>query len=310
MSRFLSRLAAAVTLIAGSVFATPAPADASVPPIGAEPIRVMPLGDSITFGIGTPQQDSYRTDLYRRLTRAGLSVDFVGSQRSGTGADPDNEGHPGWTIAQLSEQLDGWLATYSPDVILLHIGTNDMYRNLPGAAERLAALLDQIEADAPRAQVFVSKIIGIASSDPAHQARNAAYNAAITRLVAAKGGNFRLVDQSAVHGIDLFDRVHPNAYGFRRMSWTWYRALEPYLTTGVRAWPTGDNPAMDASSVRCIEMIRTSYAKYARGCHRWYHDRLNGQWRLPIRVSQKYTIKKLGRSVVRNRLVVRWATAW
>lgn len=309
MFRTVFRLAAAA-LMAGALLATPAPAGAEVTPVGDEPIRVMPLGDSITYGIGTPEENSYRKDLYRRLTRAGLDVDFVGSQRSGTGADPDHEGHPGWTITQISEHVNEWLATYSPDVILLHIGTNDMYRNIPGAAERLEALLGQIDAAAPRAQVFVAQIIGIASADPAHRARNAAYNGAIARMVKARGGNFRLVNQTAVHGVDLVDRVHPNAYGYRLMSWTWYLALEPHLHGGAPVWPATDNPAEDTRSVRCVEMVMTPYAKYARGCHSWHRDRATGQWKLPIRLTQTYRVKKNGRTLTHSRQVVRWAVAW
>jgi hypothetical protein len=35
----------------------------------------------------------------------------------------------------------------------------------------------------------------------------------------------------------LLDRLHPNEFGYKKMAWTWYRALEPLLNTGGRAWP-------------------------------------------------------------------------
>src|SRR4051794_32872398 len=106
MIRFVRALAATAAL--GLLVATPAPAGASTrnttpttmttdttPTMmtteTARPLRIMPLGDSITWGGGAPGHDSYRTDLYNRLATAGLDVDFVGSQHSGTGPDRDNE---------------------------------------------------------------------------------------------------------------------------------------------------------------------------------------------------------------------------
>src|SRR4051812_26725485 len=41
--------------------------------VAGRPVRIMPLGDSITMGIGTATLDSYRRDLYARLTAAGVA---------------------------------------------------------------------------------------------------------------------------------------------------------------------------------------------------------------------------------------------
>ena len=68
----------------------------------APPIRVLPLGDSITDGAGAP--GGYRLRLYQLLTNAGFNVDFVGTLTD-NGApglpDPDHEGHSGWRIDQI-----------------------------------------------------------------------------------------------------------------------------------------------------------------------------------------------------------------
>jgi lysophospholipase L1-like esterase len=216
----------ATWLVTGPPSAAPteAPTTAAAPPV-----RIMPLGDSITFGSGSSTKSSYRADLYRRLTAAGLDVDFVGSVRSGAGADTDNEGHPGWRIGQIAERVDGWLAEYRPDVVLLHIGTNDMRTDAKafGAAGRLSALIDQIAVARPAARIFVARIIG--AWDPATQARIDAYNAAIPGIVASKGSRVRLVDLSTVGGADLADKLHPNDTGYARMSYLWNRALRRVL---------------------------------------------------------------------------------
>jgi lysophospholipase L1-like esterase len=212
--------------------APPSPSPSSSAP--APPLRIMPLGDSITFGSGSPSRSSYRAELYRRLVGAGLSVDFVGSVRSGTGADPDNEGHPGWRIGQIAEKVDGWLATYRPDVVLLHIGTNDMRtaERAAGATGRLSALIDRIHRARPEARIFVARLIG--AGHPAVQARIDAYNAALPGIVAGKGSRVRLVDLSAVGGAGLADNLHPNDAGYARMAALWFRAVHPVLARPAR----------------------------------------------------------------------------
>ena len=46
----------------------------------APALRIMPLGDSITFGVGSSTGSSYRLALWNLL--AGQSLDFVGTCRS------------------------------------------------------------------------------------------------------------------------------------------------------------------------------------------------------------------------------------
>src|SRR5947209_18768574 len=89
-------------------------------------VKVMPLGDSITYGTGDP--GGYRIGLWQRLVAGGYKVDFVGSQSNGPASlgDHDHEGHPGWRIDQLDANIVGWLNTYQPHTVLLHIGTNDI----------------------------------------------------------------------------------------------------------------------------------------------------------------------------------------
>ena len=271
-------------------------------------LRIMPLGDSITWGVGTPAHDSYRTELYRRLTAAGLRVDFVGSQASGSGPDRDNEGHRGWTIGQIAQHVQAWLDAYEPDVVLLHIGTNDVTKGLGRPATRLSDLLDRIHAARPETRVLVAKIIGRSGWG---QAATDAYNARIDELIARKGAPFRVVDLSGVGGVDLYDRVHPNEYGYATMAWSWYRALEPVLNATGVPWPAAGDPNRRAVSTRCLG---PDYAvPQGRGCHRWYRRRPPGAvstrvWQLPVRTVAPYRVMVDGKTVVRSRVVLRWIT--
>src|SRR3954467_13207633 len=129
-------------------------------------VRVMPLGDSITEGTQVP--GGYRIGLWQRLTTHGNRVDFGGAQFNGPSSlgDHDHEGHPGWRIDQIDANIVGWLQTYSPHTVLLHIGTNDVlqHHDVAGAPPRLSALIDRITATVPSAEVFVATIIPLSSA--------------------------------------------------------------------------------------------------------------------------------------------------
>jgi lysophospholipase L1-like esterase len=212
----------AVGLLTGVGTAGYAEADAGV--------RVMPLGDSITDGITVP--GAYRIGLWQRFAHEGYAVDFVGSLSNGpaTLGDHDHEGHSGWRIDQIDANIAGWLRTYTPHTVLLHIGTNDVLQNhdVAGAPARLSGLIDHIVAAVPAAEVFVATIIPIANSGQEADARG--FNAAVPGIVQSKAGageHVHLVDMhAALTTADLADGVHPNATGYDKMAAAWYSALK------------------------------------------------------------------------------------
>jgi lysophospholipase L1-like esterase len=191
--------------------------------------RIMPLGDSITDGYETP--GGYRIDLWRALKAKGYDVDFVGSLRNGPASlpDKDHEGHSGWRIDQIRSFIDRWLRTYRPDAILLLIGTNDIlqHHRVRGAPARLAALVDRIHADRPRAKLIVSTIPPTKHAFLGRQVRT--YNAAILQLVRARAATGRRIWLAAGGGSvttdDLADNVHPNRVGYSKLAAAWQAAL-------------------------------------------------------------------------------------
>jgi lysophospholipase L1-like esterase len=191
-------------------------------------LKIMPLGDSITFGTRDPSYGGYRHLLGTLLASDGYSIDFVGSRQSGNGiiSDPDNEGHPGWTIPQIKSGIDsnGWLESYRPDIILLHIGTNDIRRgDVASATGNLSALLDDMLVRLPQTHIIVAQIIPFRrGSDPEHQS----YNAAIPGIVASKGPRVSMVDmQNILSKSDYADGLHPNASGYDKMALAWEPAI-------------------------------------------------------------------------------------
>ncbi len=195
------------------------------PTAAVTPLKIMALGDSITYGAGSATSGSYRVGLRRKLVNAGLAVDFVGSRTSGTGPDTENEGHNGWTIDRIAAATPGWLTTYRPDAVLLHIGTNDLHRKIDvdAAPARLAALVDRIHAARPAAHVYVQQLVS--SSDATTQLRIEAFNAALPGVLVGKGPWLHIVDQSEVAGTMLKDKLHPNEAGYAAMADNLYAGL-------------------------------------------------------------------------------------
>jgi lysophospholipase L1-like esterase len=94
-------------------------------------LRILCIGDSITQG--RVLQYSYRRPLQLMLRNASIRFDFVGSQYRPWGGQPftyltsnwdlSHEGYSGKTSTQLLELVR--IPNPSPDIALLHVGTND-----------------------------------------------------------------------------------------------------------------------------------------------------------------------------------------
>jgi lysophospholipase L1-like esterase len=200
--------------------------------------RVMPLGDSITFGDGSSHGAGYRGDLWHALADVGYDVDFVGSEQDGTFPDPDHEGHPGWEIDDITDQVVRWLTRWRPTVVLLHIGTNDLDRDadVKRAPARLATLVDTILRTMPTVTLYVASVAPVRSA--VVQRRIDAFNVEVPRLVAARasaGYKIHFVDVAAeLTTADLFDELHPNDRGYAKMAGVWFDAL----TSGTRSSST------------------------------------------------------------------------
>ncbi len=205
------------------------------------PLKIMPLGDSITYGvIGNDDQESggYRTELWNKFVADGLQVAFVGSLSNGPDSlsNKNHEGHPKWEIGQISASVNEWLNTSQPDLILLMIGTNDTKRHsLRRMISELRALIDQITAQSPEVQLLVASIPPIhpALKPPLQVLRALYFNVAIPGIVhskAAQGKKVTFVDMrdltvndlTASISLDLDNGLHPNAQGYRKIASFWH----------------------------------------------------------------------------------------
>ncbi|KAJ6479448.1 lipolytic enzyme [Mycena vitilis] len=198
--------------------------------------RIMPLGASITFGTGSTDGNGYRADLYNLLAADGNTLNMVGSQHGGTFQDPDNEGYPGFVIAQVNAKANTNMPTYRPNIVTLLVGTNDMVQNLDvaNAPARLTTLIQNVLDEPPLTLVVVSTLPPNGNADV--NTRTTAYNAALPAVVQSfvnAGRSVVLVDSHAVVAVgDLVDGTHPNDAAYARMAQVFYNGIQAAFAKG------------------------------------------------------------------------------
>ncbi|SDN53622.1 Lysophospholipase L1 [Streptomyces sp. cf386] len=234
----------------------------------ATPVRIMPLGDSIT---GSP--GCWRAVLWNRLQSAGYTdIDFVGTlgpQGCGQPYDGDNEGHGGELVTNVADQnlLPARLAATLPDIVVMHFGTNDVWSGI--APDRILAaytkLVEQMRASNPDMRILVAQIIPMnPSSCTGCAQRVVEFNARIPEWARATGTSrspVTVVDQWTGFdtATDTYDGVHPSTSGDEKIAARWYPALASLL--GENPGDPGDpgDPAACTASFRAVSTWQGGY---------------------------------------------------
>jgi len=204
-------------------------------------IRIMPLGDSITEGYGSTSSDGYngyRKPLYLNLTAAGYNVDFVGGENAGDFPDPNHEGHGGWhaekygTTYDINDQVYGWLVAHPADIVLLHIGTNDISENGQDANE-LSDILNEIDRFSTITKVILALIIN-RTDDSNKVLETTQFNIDVNNMAQnriAAGDDIIIVDMESAlnYTTDMHDYLHPNNAGYAKMADVWFDALDSII---------------------------------------------------------------------------------
>lgn len=176
--------AGATNILAGTV-------RLSAPPRFPVGMKIMPLGDSITYG-HNGSNAGYRGPLYYLLNPLAPDFRFIGTSQVRPGLLPGSpmnqryhEGHSSYNLLDVSNNLDGfdntrfllhggternpnggyWLtggngtgrAPFFPDVITMMLGTNDL-DNPPGVETRFRNLMEKITTLRPETTLIVAKI--------------------------------------------------------------------------------------------------------------------------------------------------------
>jgi hypothetical protein len=204
------------------------PSDAACP---SYTIRIMPLGDSITWGLtdGSLTNETtvgYRQKLYLDLTSLGYNVDFVGSYISGESAlppfDSDHEGVGGIRAYEVADKIYELLKVYPPDIVLLHIGTNGIQN--PTDVERILNEIDRYSLDII---VILARIINRKEYHEETTLFNDEVENIARNRIAMMGDKILIVDQESalIYPNDMEDLKHPKQRGYDKMADVWLDGL-------------------------------------------------------------------------------------
>jgi len=250
-------------------------------------IKIMPLGDSITQGVfdGVTIGNSYRKDLYAALNDSLYWFDFVGGKQDGDFPDNDHDGWAQQTSSDIAKKIESNdIDVKSADVILLHIGTNDPpSSDVSGVVD----ILNNIDSVDKRKTIILAYIIDDIEEDHAHDLDVASFNDALEKMLYGDKdsgilGRINLGDKIIVvdmwHGAglsyhtwgDMFNDLHPNISGFKKMADQWFVKLNGFL-------PMFELPEITSSPV----------TKATRGKKYQYDVQATGQPRPLYRLLQK-----------------------
>ena len=222
--------------------------------------NILCLGNSITNGVDS--FNSYRRDLWQTLHARHYNFDFIGSWSAHHMGSPvplpdfdlDHEGHSGWKFSDLLNppdwdsargKLSTWIAGYSPDLVLIELGTNDVFqcRKPADMLADLDKIVSILRKKNPRVKIFLAEVppMGRQWSDKKLCGTDTSYEAAIQEL------NRQIVRYGPAHSLprspivtvnqftgvdparDQFDDIHPNTRGEAIMARRWYDAIKPFL---------------------------------------------------------------------------------
>ena len=234
------------TLISSAGYALPLETSAM------DQVSIMPIGDSITFGLG--DDGGYRKFLDYTLRSKGIEFDMVGPEGKNIDSfnyngqvcqyDGNHAGYSGFTIKQqypipswgengLLERLQSKNAVKQaqPDIVLLIIGTNDMTanRDLGECEKDLHTLIDYIRSDMPEDGVIFMGSIPEFTAYGGNAQRVGNYNATVQKVAESYDKHVQFAD---VHGslngmADMSsDNLHPSSKGYEKMGKFWAEVIE------------------------------------------------------------------------------------
>lgn len=205
----------------------------------------MPLGGSVTYGVGSSDQNGYRKMLLALLSASGYQVCMVGSRKTGAFYNNEHEGWRGQRIDQIERKARVSAERLLPHIFTVNVGSNDCLQayRLVEMMDRLRHLLETLWTVSPASTIILSSLL--LNRDAAVNMRVATANAEMKLLAKAKELERKrivFVDMQESHGPrweDLVeDGTHPNDNGYKRMAQVWFRGIQlasdrGFLSTGL-----------------------------------------------------------------------------
>lgn len=210
-------------------------------------LKILPLGDSRVEG-GSPEYESYRYSLWKKLIENAWDVDFIGSRQEqtkqapvlGTCFDNDHEGTGGAITTDILETLIQIGNGYGvPDIVLLGIGGNDLLDAGATPAATIAnieSIIGQLQSQSPKVIIFLEQIApGISSlMTPTFTTQFNTFNSGILEVAQRKSNaNSKVIaiDMAADWKDEyLADPVHYNLSGAQVVADRYFAAIELNVT--------------------------------------------------------------------------------
>ncbi len=168
-------------------------------------IRIVFLGDSLTAGLGLPEEEAFPALVERRLLADGFQVRAV------------NAGVSGDTSAGGLSRLD-WLLRQSPDILFVSLGANDGLRGLsPAMTERnLREIVERTRAAGAR--VVLAGMQLPPNYGPDYVESFEALFPALADELEVEWIPFLLEGVAGIRRLNLVDGIHPNTAGHRKIA--------------------------------------------------------------------------------------------
>ena len=214
----------------------------------AAPVKIMPLGDSLTAGGYNVNKQwfvgsGYRARFKTYLAAKNIEVDLVGSLSHGLEdfTDRQHEGHSGLRIEEIAAKFEPSLISNKPDIVLLAAGSNDLFQNfkVDTAPERFFLIVKRIRELSPETEIFVASVI--ATNNRKFNERINKFNWKLMTL--AKQYNqqnpkriiwIEMATRTSFTPKDFTDGVHPTTPAYEKMGEVWAEAVSKYLTETKR----------------------------------------------------------------------------
>jgi acyl-CoA thioesterase I len=203
--------------------AAPAAPAREAPPASSAPERprIVVLGDSLTAGLGLPQNESYPALLQQRVDAAGYRFEVV------------NAGVTGDTSAGGLSRLD-WSMEGDVRILIVALGGNDGLRGLPVGEmkQNIGEIIRRAKAHG--AAVLLTGMETLTNMGPVYQREfhNAFPELARQHRVAFLP--FLLEGVAGQPDLNQPDGIHPTAQGARIVADHVWQVLEPMLTAAQR----------------------------------------------------------------------------
>ncbi len=221
----------------------------SVPEVDTrKPVKIMPLGDSLTEGANHQQCGAYRVPLLKMLDEDGVPYEFVGfhsiSAGNVTNGQVKHSGKGGATVITTAQENLPKCEGLDPDIVLVMLGTNDTMQGLTG--EHFAQYYDNLIIQKlyemyPDVMIYVatippSVVYGTQNLDTNNKGQTES-NPALKAMVEKRksmGFKIELVDMSpeasGITGQDFDDdgkdTVHPKPSGNEKIATQWHKAIK------------------------------------------------------------------------------------